>query len=370
VQPSSLIFLVIIAIWAAYFVQHWVRRREHLATVRSVDQFTESMRVLERRSPLPAPDLSEPQPRSYSVSPARASRPQVLVKRAAPSAAGTAEPTAADAAAASSKQAPLPSCRRARGLTFLAALTTLPVTVTLAVLAVVPWAALAAPMAAVAVVLVWMRRGAQAERAARREATRRQRAQREGRDLGEAAAHTRSGIGAPPREGRAASTRATAASARDGVELDAAAPDDSVPPAHSPVGLAADDAHADADADTDVDAVTRENADADRSAARGGLYDIQAVERAAAQVPAAAAAAAAATAAARSLGVTAPTVPAGPLVDEDDIPLTWDPVPVPRPTYTMKAMAQRHQPAPVGQGVPPELAEPAYEEPVRHVAGA
>ena len=31
-----------------------------------------------------------------------------------------------------------------------------------------------------------------------------------------------------------------------------------------------------------------------------------------------------------------------PLVDEDDIPLTWDPVPVPRPTYTMKAMAQRH----------------------------
>ena len=55
VQPSSLIFLVIIAIWAAYFVQHWVRRREHLATVRSVDQFTESMRVLERRSPWSRP---------------------------------------------------------------------------------------------------------------------------------------------------------------------------------------------------------------------------------------------------------------------------------------------------------------------------
>ena len=54
-----------------------------------------------------------------------------------------------------------------------------------------------------------------------------------------------------------------------------------------------------------------------------------------------------------------------PLVDEDDIPLTWDPVPVPRPTYTMKAMAQRHAP----QGVP-RLAEPAYEEPVRRVAGA
>ena len=35
-----------------------------------------------------------------------------------------------------------------------------------------------------------------------------------------------------------------------------------------------------------------------------------------------------------------------PIVDEDDIPLTWDPVPVPRPTYTMKAKAQRPEVAP------------------------
>ena len=60
VQPSSLIFLVIIAIWAAYFVQHWVRRREHLATARSVDQFSESMRVLERRCRCPQANLSTP----------------------------------------------------------------------------------------------------------------------------------------------------------------------------------------------------------------------------------------------------------------------------------------------------------------------
>ena len=60
-QPSSLIFLVIIAVWAAYFVQYWVRRREHLATARSVDQFSESMRVLERRTPAArASDLSTP----------------------------------------------------------------------------------------------------------------------------------------------------------------------------------------------------------------------------------------------------------------------------------------------------------------------
>jgi len=63
-------------------------------------------------------------------------------------------------------------------------------------------------------------------------------------------------------------------------------------------------------------------------------------------------------------------VPVGPLVDEDDIPLTWDPVPVPRPTYTMKAVVPRTQAPPVGHGVPPELADTAYDEPVRRVAGA
>lgn len=81
VQPSSLIFLVIVAIWAAYLVQHWVRRREHVATARSVDRFSEAMRVLERRSPLPSSELSAPRPHSYAVKPA-SSRPAVTVKRA------------------------------------------------------------------------------------------------------------------------------------------------------------------------------------------------------------------------------------------------------------------------------------------------
>ena len=47
-----------------------------------------------------------------------------------------------------------------------------------------------------------------------------------------------------------------------------------------------------------------------------------------------------------------------PIVDEDDIPLTWDPVPVPRPTYTMKAKAERPEVAPAA--VTPDPA------PVRH----
>ena len=81
-SPSSLIFLVLLGVWAAYFVQYWVRRRDHVATARSVEQFSEAMRVLERRDALPRTDLSEPALRSYAVHPARAARPQVLVKRA------------------------------------------------------------------------------------------------------------------------------------------------------------------------------------------------------------------------------------------------------------------------------------------------
>ena len=63
-----------------------------------------------------------------------------------------------------------------------------------------------------------------------------------------------------------------------------------------------------------------------------------------------------------------------PIEVDDDIPLTWDPVPVPRPTYTMKAKAERPEvppaavtpdPAPVVREVEDDT---AYEQ--RRVAGA
>ena len=62
-----------------------------------------------------------------------------------------------------------------------------------------------------------------------------------------------------------------------------------------------------------------------------------------------------------------------PIVDEDDIPLTWDPVPVPRPTYTMKAKDQRPELAPAAVTPDPapvvrESDESQYDE--RRVAGA
>jgi membrane protein implicated in regulation of membrane protease activity len=82
VDPSSLIFVVIVAIWAAYLLGHWVRRRDHLATVRSVDRFSEAMRVLERRPAVRAVPLSRPNPRSYVVAPASRPASEVTVKRA------------------------------------------------------------------------------------------------------------------------------------------------------------------------------------------------------------------------------------------------------------------------------------------------
>ncbi|HEY7719659.1 MAG TPA: hypothetical protein VH915_12930 [Pedococcus sp.] len=324
-SPSGLIFLVVIAIWAAYFLQHWVRRREQLAIARSVDSFSETMRVLERRA-APAPDLTEPHPRSYAVTPARPAQPQVLVKRAGSSASSG---VAVDAdlledAPVLRGPAPLATGRRMRGLAFLASVATLVASVPLAGFGVLPWLAVAAPVLALAGVLVWMRHGARTEQAARREAARRQRAQR-----AEVAAEARSARPAA----RPAPSRAA-----------------------DPVPVAADEAdHLD-------DAYGAEPAEEAPAAQPGShdLYDLQAVEEAArsrsAEQPHRPAAAA--------------VVPVGPLVDEDDIPLTWDPVPVPRPTYTMKAVAQRHAPAPVEQGVPPELADAAYDEPVWKVAGA
>jgi hypothetical protein len=357
VPPSSLIFLVVIAIWAAYFLQHWVRRREQLAIARSVDRFSESMRVLERRSALAAPDLSEPQPTSYAVGPARPARPQVLVKRADSAAAGAtssvtgddagpwadAQPVASTAPALRGP-APLATGRRARGLTFLGVVAALLATTVLAVLGVVPVPAVAAPVAALGAVLVWMRRGAQAEQAARREASRRQRVQRAG-ERAETARRT-SGPGQTGRVARAERSTQDALAPGGGVPTDAAA--------------TAGDGSADAEAEADAYAY----ASPERDSRREDLYDIQAVE--AGEIGQVAAAAAPAP----TSPTPAPVPPTGLLVDEDDIPLTWDPVPVPRPTYTMKAMAQRHAPAPVEQGVPPELADAAYDEPVRRVAGA
>jgi hypothetical protein len=49
VEPSSLVFVAIIGVWAAYLVPHWLRRRDELAESRHGDRFSGGLRVLSRR---------------------------------------------------------------------------------------------------------------------------------------------------------------------------------------------------------------------------------------------------------------------------------------------------------------------------------
>jgi membrane protein implicated in regulation of membrane protease activity len=169
VQPSGLIFLVIIAIWATYLLQHWVRRREHLATARSVDRFSDAMRVLERRIPLPQLDLSAPQPRSYSVSPARPSRPEVVVKRAkSPMPQVSTHPPAAVRPTRIFHALAGMSARRVRGLSLLASLSVMVVVSLLAAFSVLPWWSAPVAFALLAADLAWLRHAAASERATRR----------------------------------------------------------------------------------------------------------------------------------------------------------------------------------------------------------
>ncbi len=90
VDPSSLIFVVIIGIWAVYLVQHWVRRREQLATSRSLDRFSDAMRVLERRAPIPVA-LPVSQNRPYVVAPVRPQPQRILPQQAVASVASRPE---------------------------------------------------------------------------------------------------------------------------------------------------------------------------------------------------------------------------------------------------------------------------------------
>jgi hypothetical protein len=84
VPVSSLIFVVIVAIWAAFLVQHWARRRENAAASPSVDGFSKRMRVLQKRPPLPLSESTTPDPYSSATEPADEGRPATDVKRAVP----------------------------------------------------------------------------------------------------------------------------------------------------------------------------------------------------------------------------------------------------------------------------------------------
>lgn len=151
-QPSSLIFVLVVAIWAVYLLQYWIKRRDHLATVRSVDRFSAAMRVLDDHRM--GRGVAEPTPRSYSVAPTRAARPEVTVKHA------EATPARVE------RVGGVP--RRLRGLTLLAMITLVPLVAVAAVLGPLPWWTIVVPLVGAVVAFVWLRRSVVAERSAAR----------------------------------------------------------------------------------------------------------------------------------------------------------------------------------------------------------
>ncbi|WP_343987299.1 hypothetical protein [Terrabacter terrae] len=204
---SSLVFVVIVAIWAAYLIQHWARRREDAAATRSMEGFSEAMRVLEKRPALPTTQLSTPRPHSYAVKPASGARPTVDVKRAVPAGAsrrssplvarralvhvehdlarhdiapyaevdrmpqtarstnGRAGTGRAGSASAASAPAPVPVAqRRLRAALLVLALLWLPVSVVLTLTHVLMWVSVPFAVLTVAAVLVWLRAEAKADR--------------------------------------------------------------------------------------------------------------------------------------------------------------------------------------------------------------
>lgn len=284
--PSSVIFIVLLGVWAAYFVLYWLRRREHLATARTADQLTTSLRVLERRSPVAETTAT---PRSYAASPTRAVSPGV---RAALDDDPVAAPVTRPERARVTSMRP---SRRVRGLTLLLGLLATLVAVPTAALGYLSWPTVLAPAALLVLGFAWLRAGVQAQIRARR----------------------------------------LVAEARPG-----AAP--------APIEIVPTPAAGSSRSAVDADVMLREDLREEEVA------DLADEVVAPAPAPAAAA-------------------PARPLVDEDDIPLTWDPIPVPKPTYAMKAKAERPAPVPAETTPAPEpvpLQDAAYAEPERRVAGA
>ncbi|HRW19964.1 MAG TPA: hypothetical protein P5181_14080 [Dermatophilaceae bacterium] len=180
-QPSSLVFVAVIVIWAAFLVQHWVRRREDIATARTVDRFSEAMRLLERRPIQPAIG-----PRGASVSRAssggspRAGVAGPLAGGSVATAAGSRSPLVARTAVAGSAGAPGESAaspgntrpfraaagrlsrrallaRRARGVFLLGALVAVPVTVLTSALEQTYWWSVGIAAAAVVIAVVMLR---------------------------------------------------------------------------------------------------------------------------------------------------------------------------------------------------------------------
>ncbi|WP_068403025.1 hypothetical protein [Kribbia dieselivorans] len=297
-QPSSLIFVAVIAVWAAYLARTWIRRREDLATTPVVEEHSEAMRVLDVRHtanvPVPEPVIAEVSPgRERVVEPRRPSR----LLRALP------------------------------GLTLLTSLFALPALIGLAAFSIVPWWAVGVDLAVLVAAFVAVRITVKARRRRRHEVWLAARAARSARPAEIAPIRSTS-----PRSGAARPVAARPAPAR---VVAAPVAREHAAPLEQPVAEVA------------------------IAPGRAGVED------GTDETPAPTVAELVAQS--RPLPVE-PSVPTM-VLDDDDMPLTWDPVPVPPPTYTLKRQAERYDepaPAPVAAPAPAPVVETV--EPPRRAA--
>jgi len=75
---SGLIYAVLIAMWAAYFIPRWLRRHDELSESRSVERFDRAMRILSRKDPTPD--------QRYVVMPPRPAEPAKAARSTRPAA--------------------------------------------------------------------------------------------------------------------------------------------------------------------------------------------------------------------------------------------------------------------------------------------
>lgn len=341
-MPNSLIFAVILAVWAAYLIQHWIRRRDHVATARSVDRFSEAMRVLERRQSSPRADLTAPAPRSYAVSLTRPAHPEVVVKRARHGDAGSAPRR-------TRRRLPRPSAAVLRAVVLVVGVLALAAGVTVWLLGRTPWWGGAAGGGALLLSLAFVRLsvGRQRRRDASpvRPSATRAKTRRRAAGTADGARRTRSAdrpASTRRRPARPAAARrrgarparvggarpATAQEAPTAAALAPAAALEGLETEHDLGARPPERVHPDG---TLTQVATHEPADRDQVQ----FFDVEAHEvspGAAVHEDNAGSTVHQATATERSAGAGDPVELA---------PGTWAPVPVPPPTYTLKARASR-----------------------------
>lgn len=328
-------FVAVLAIWAAYLLQHWVRRREYLATARSVDRYSEAMRVLERRTPVLTNDAA---PRQH---PALLSRPQVTV---VPASAEPAVRTPGDPVVTSAqRQTPAVGLSRGvaravkvarmrprsvpapvRGLAFLVALVGLPVLLVFSTLGRTPWSAVLLDVVALGLVVVWLRRAAVARRKARRggaaaRSAARPAAMPAARPVQKQAAN-RPRAGSPARSARPSNPSRSSRSSRPAREAPAASQAPAAPEARPAKGAP-------------LGSTTEQVAAAGSDPARRQALIDEATQ----------------------------PIPVADLPQETPAAGTWSPVYVPPPTYTLKDMAHRPPPAPIEEPVEQIEVEPEVQ---------